>query len=94
MIESIENINALQNEAISASESIVFGDSRLINKNILRLKSAMDQINEKNLYFTRLAILEEMELILSEILSMDNGALSLAYLHYEYSNNSQSALNI
>ena len=92
IIPNFEDIEQLRDEAINASNSIAFGDHRMINHNISRLKTAMDQINEKNLYFTRLAVLEEMESVLTDVKNIDSNVLDLAYLHREYSNNSESVL--
>lgn len=92
IIPNFEDIEQLREEAISASNSIAFGDQRMINHSISRLKSAMDQINNKNLYFTRLAVLEEMESVLADVKNIDSSVLDLAYLHREYSNNSESVL--
>tara|TARA_B000000557_G_C20659617_1_gene394152 strand:- start:175 stop:477 length:303 start_codon:yes stop_codon:yes gene_type:complete len=91
-IPNFDDIEQLRDEAISASNSIAFGDHRMINHSIVRLKTAMDQINAKNLYFTRLAVLEEMESVLADAKDIDINVVNLAYLHREYSNNSESAL--
>ena len=56
---NFKDIEKLRNEAIGASNCIAFGDQNLVDRNIERLKDAMDQINERDLYFTRLAVLEE-----------------------------------
>jgi len=92
-IPNFGDIDQLLNEAIGASNCIAFGDQNLVDRNIERLKDAMDQINARNLYFTRLAVLEEMENVLSDVNNVDINILDLAYLHREYSNNSESALN-
>ena len=92
IIPNFEDIEQLRDEAINAANSIAFGDHSMINRNIARLQIAMDQINEKDLYFTRLAVLEEMESVLTDVKNIDSNVLDLAYLHREYSNNSESVL--
>ena len=89
-----EQIDNLRDEAINAATSLAFGDLDLIPLNTARLDIAMKSINDHDLYFTRLAILEEMDNILMSVQEMDDATMSLAYKHYEYSNNSQSHLKI
>ena len=89
-----EQIDNLRDEAINAATSLAFGDLDLIPLNTARLDLAMKSINDHDLYFTRLAILEEMDNILTSVQEMDDATMSLAYKHYEYSNNSQSRLTV
>lgn len=89
-----EQIDTLRDEAINAATSLAFGDLDLIPLNTARLDLAMKSINDHDLYFTRLAILEEMDNILTSVQEMDDATMSLAYKHYEYSNNSQSRLTV
>jgi len=89
-----EQIDTLRDEAINAATSLAFSDLDLIPLNTARLDLAMKSINDHDLYFTRLAILEEMDNILMSVQEMDDATMSLAYKHYEYSNNSQSRLTV
>lgn len=89
-----EQIDTLRDEAINAATSLAFGDLDLIPLNTARLDLAMKSINDHDLYFTRLAILEEMDNILTSVQEMDDATMTLAYKHYEYSNNSQSRLTV
>ena len=91
---SIEVIENLREEAINAANSLAFGDTRLTQVNSTRLDLAMRKIEDNNLYFTKLAVLEEMDNILTSVQEMDDARMSLAYKHYEFSNNSFSTLKI
>lgn len=91
---SIEMINHLRDEAIAAATSLAWGDTRLSQLNCVRLDLAMKKIEDNNLYFTKLAVLEEMDNILTSVHEMDDARMTLAYKHYEFSNNSFSTLKI
>lgn len=91
---TIEQIDQLHDEAINAANSIAFGVETQSDLNIKRFNDAMQEINNNNLHFTKSAVLEEIADVLRSTYHVDSAVLDLAYLHYNYSHDSVSAIRV
>jgi hypothetical protein len=86
-------IDQLRDEAINAANSVAFGLESQSEVNIKRFNDAMQEINNNNLHFTKCAVLEEISDVLRNCV-VDSAVLDLAYLHYNYSHDSVSAIKV
>lgn len=91
---TIEQIDQLRDEAINAANSVAFGMESQSEANIKRFNDAMQEINNNNLHFTKCAVLEEISDVLRSAYHVDAAVLDLAYLHYNYSHDSVSAIKV